>query len=359
MHCSGTHQSSKKSRSIRREAKVWRSSACLFPLILNGCAAVNFAAPSVDLSRPLMMQGKDACIIGSNETGNSNSNLDDSRLMQKSFWLVDNYVLTYRCAINEAANGRQVFQIPSYLMALVGVASPFIGGGENTAVAAGIAASTYNSANAYYAPNAKADILDSALDAILCVQNEAVGVKFFETRDSPPKSTAAGNEVEISAERRYFNMVTGALFQIERITGSRLRSTGKFDPAGLVAEIEKLNKKLEDAKSDGTDESSTSTQVVGEGSADQGAGDDVETDAVNGAGDANGVDDDGEGTNGPAVPVQPAAAATPAPVKSVVPPPKPAKIKSPVRTDAKTGYFKIKIDELQPKLEICTVRAKI
>lgn len=352
-----------------------RFGLCVSTLLLHGCAAVNFAAPSVDLSRPLAMQGKDACIIGSNETRSSNKTLDDSRLMQKSFWLIDNFVLTYRCAINEAANGRQVFQIPSYLMALVGVASPFIGGGESTAVAAGIAASTYNSANAYYAPQAKADILDSALDAILCVQNEAVGVKFFETRDAPEKLLVPGSEVEVSAERRYFNMVTSALFQIERIAGSRLRSTGKFDPAGLVAEIEQINKKLSDAKADGSDESTTTPQVVGEednsvgtgaadgGGAADGAGTADGVGAADGAGgdaaDVSGSDDDGEGTNGPAVPGQPAAAGTPAPQKSVAPLRKPAKAKTPARSDSKIGYFKIKIDELQPKLEICTVRAKI
>lgn len=188
-------------------------------------------------------------------------------------------------------------------------------------------------ANTYYAPREKLPALDAALDAVLCVKTETVGVAFFDTRQgdaeavraavtqtqqqitsikatlaaleakratavsqlqalastidaSSPARTALVAElttteaaikttvaeltkleaalalivdpatriaaatplgiagvtagpVVVSANEQYFEMVSGALLSIERVLAGRLKSAGKYDAAGLQAEIAK------------------------------------------------------------------------------------------------------------------------
>lgn len=162
--------------------------------------------------------------------------------------LIDNFVDAYRCAAHSAGNGRQWFEVPSFL-ALTGAATATIlGAGETVPVIAGAANQILPGGKAYYVPQQKAEIFDHALDAILCIKTEAVGVPAFST-DLEGRVLRDGGSVEVSFEEQYFHLVAAALLSVERAMAQRLSTVGKFDPAGVVAEIEKL-KKEEDAAAD-------------------------------------------------------------------------------------------------------------
>ena len=223
----------------------------MFTPLLTGCATFSFAPPSVNLEKRVSAASSTSC------TATPGSELvNDHNSVEGTLFLIDNYAQAYGCALATTSNGRQLFQIPSHLAALVGVGGAAFGGGKDLALSAGIAASAFNSGNAYWAPQDKAVVIDSAYDAILCIRAEAVGMPFIETRDGKPAEIeeAGGKTISIDARWRFYGLISAALRQVDRLAASRLRSIGKFDPAGLVAEIEALNKKIAEAEKDrGTD----------------------------------------------------------------------------------------------------------
>ncbi|MGH6787692.1 MAG: hypothetical protein ACREBO_12760 [Novosphingobium sp.] len=245
---------------------------------------------------------------------------DNHDSVESPLFLIDNYILAYGCALAEASNGRQLFQIPSHLAALTGVIGGAFGGGRDLALASGIAASTFNSGNAYWAPQDKAVIIDSAYDAILCIRTEAVGIDFIETRDAPAE-VVSGDAVELKPQWRYFGLISAALRQVDRIAATRLRASGKFDPAGLVAEIEALNKKIEEAEA---------AKKEGEAPAADPSPSPSPSPTPSGAPPGMGAGaDNGGGTN------------------------------SAVDEPAGTGSYRLELGVLQPKIQRCVVRAKL
>lgn len=313
-------------RSDRRARK--RHALIVLGLLpaLSSCATFSFAPPNVNTSQHVETSGDKICVLNP-KPGES---VNDPNDLLSTFRLIDNYSLAYRCAVSQASNGRQVFQIPSFLSALVGVAAGAFNGSRDLAVSAGIAAGTFNSANGYWAPQEKAGILDSALDAVLCIRTEAVGIRFFESREEPAGVTA-GSEIEVPVEWRYHAMISAALFQVDRIAASRLRTQGKFDAAGLVAEIESLKKKIDDAEAakNPGEATQTVTPPVPEETPDG-----TETTPP-------GIEDDDR--DGPNRPVGEPTAGTQAQGSSVV----------------KSGFYRIDLDLLQPKIQTCVVRAKL
>lgn len=294
-------------------------------LLLPGCATTRFSTPPVNISQEVQPNGSKRCDL----KPVANSPLDPERL-STSFKLVENYAASYSCALAETSDGRQWFQIPSHLAAVAGIGAAAFGASKDAALGTGIAAALFNSGNTYWAPQEKAGVIDSALDAILCIKLEAVGIPFIDTAAAPPgmlDGGGNGSTVGVSAERRYYILISGALAQIDRIAGSRLRETGKFDPAGVVAEIEALNAKIQEADeakkagkaSEQTTKPVDSTAVVTPAPAPPGMN-------VN----------DGNGDNGPAT----------APVG------KPSIAQG-------SGVYLINIDLLQPKMQRCVVRAKL
>lgn len=280
--------------------------------------------------------------------------VSDRDSIRSAVMLIDNYVVSYGCALSEASNGRQYFQLPSYLAALVGVAGGAFGGGRDLAVASGIAASTANSANGYWDPQTKAGILDHSLDAILCIKNEAVGNAFVDTTLDPNKMWAfqnvVGPKITLPVEWRYFALVSTALAQVDRITGDRLRGVGKYDPAGLIAEIEALNEKIEEAEADPSPETATDTPADGtqvDENEDSPADDELEDAADRVEDDAGPADDDSEQTTAPGQTGE-AAART-----------KELKAWFARLQEQSQGTFELDLDVIAPKLSRCVLRAKL
>lgn len=296
---------------------------------LSGCTTFSFAPPSVQTDYK-MAPSQSVC--GHSPTTGSQIYKD----FRGARDLIDNFTTAYRCASREAADGRQIFEVPSFLALVAAAIGPTFGLTNDGRLAAAAAAAVYGRANSYYAPREKMPALDAALDAVLCVKSESIGVAFFDTRagdaervraavinaqgqisklqgalttletrraaavvelqklsqvndssaaartavlaeltslDASIRSTKAelatletalntlvdpkavgaaaltGMGIDgvsddpalvVSLNEQYFEMVSSALLSIERILANRLKSAGKYDPAGLQAEIGKL-----------------------------------------------------------------------------------------------------------------------
>jgi hypothetical protein len=223
-------------------------------LCLSGCSTFSFGPPDVSVTHNDVGRDHYVSCMPHPGGGAIGRNVDGALL------LIDNFVDAYRCAAHSAADGRQAFEIPSFISLVGSAAAVALGAGRNVAIVGGIGNSVFSGGKAYYDPQAKVGILDHSLDALLCIQTEAVDIKAFDvpqvaqaekTRFAAAMGEAGGDasEVVVTSDQQYFNMVAAALFSVERITALQLSRAGKFDPAGVVAEIEKLAKD-EQAKKD-------------------------------------------------------------------------------------------------------------
>lgn len=167
-------------------------------VLLTACSTVSFAPPEVDTYYSGRVESRATCDFQRNRNGQKMVEITPD--VSGALRLADNYEAVYRCATHTASDGRQIFEVPA-LLALVtaGLGSSF-GLTDDGRLAAAGGALLYNRANSYYAPQQKAGMLDSALDAVTCVKNAAVGVDFFETRDPAPVSTTI-DEVDDSIEQ--------------------------------------------------------------------------------------------------------------------------------------------------------------
>ena len=172
--------------------------------------------------------------------------------------LINNFILLYRCRAHSAANGRQIFEIPAFLAAVGTITATAFGAGPDVSIAGGSAVSILNGGKNYYNPKDKSDIFDSALDALICIKMEAVGIDGFaikkvqeETRKQTAAFAPAGHipGIEVGPETQYFDLISSSLLSVERILAQRLSAVGIFDPAGVVAEIKQLSDEIEEAKS--------------------------------------------------------------------------------------------------------------
>jgi hypothetical protein len=317
-------------------------------LILSGCATTSFAPPVVNLEQELKVTRTQTFF---NATCSPKPDLAAGvyRTTNGALLLISNYILTYRCQADRAAEGRQFFEVPGFLIAAGAATAAAFGAPADVAIGAGAAGSALSHAKSYYAPKDKAVVLNDGLDAFLCIQNEAVGIDPYTlktlseaqkasgagsavpgapivaaavgegvTDPQPGTGDDAGPEVYISSERQYFEMVRSALFATERVVAQRLSASGTpFDTAGVIAEITALNKKVEDEAKE-----SEAKDPVATGEA-------AKTAAV---------------TPGPGI-----RAATFTLSAN--------KLKS--LPDAQVGRTVIKLRTLQPKLDRCIVRAKV
>lgn len=65
------------------------------------------------------------------------------------------------------------------------------------------------------------------------------------------QAVGALGEVEVSAERQYFNMIMAALIGVEAVAARRLADrASSYDPAGVVAQIKDLSEKAKKAEED-------------------------------------------------------------------------------------------------------------
>jgi hypothetical protein len=229
---------------------------------LNACATTSFAPPSVNLVNKMETRGSNRSIGQSCQPfevrGEEKKPIRIEQNVEGAQALIDNFLLLYRCRAHSAANGRQIFELPSFLVTVGTLTATALGAGPDVALSGGAAASILNGGKSYYSPKQKAEIFDGALDALICIKMEAAGISAFSFEESRASVAAVTvkrdadwddrDKVPITIENQYFQLVSSSLFSVERVLAQRLSNAGTFDPDGVVAEIEQLAKKLEEAK---------------------------------------------------------------------------------------------------------------
>src|ERR1051325_10689841 len=181
-------------------------------LLLAGCQSASFAPPSVSL--PVSMTAAAAAAPGSCSAVSDTSiglNVDGA------LKLAGNYLRAYRCARDQAANGRQVFQLPAFLALAGSAAAVAFGGGQNWGIAGTIGNQFFTAGNDYYAPAQQAQILRESVDALNCIHVEATHMpalaRLQRVSDGGGADAAramfgaSGGTVSVTAERQYFNLV--------------------------------------------------------------------------------------------------------------------------------------------------------
>ncbi|OYX29743.1 MAG: hypothetical protein B7Y99_12630, partial [Caulobacterales bacterium 32-69-10] len=121
----------------------------------------------------------------------------------------------YRCQAHSVANGRQRFEVPAILVAAGTVTALALGAGPDVAIIGGATGATLANTKGYFDPQRKAEIYDHALDALLCIKTEAVGITAFEATANNLKSTLLNQSpppITVSVDKQYFDMVSAALF---------------------------------------------------------------------------------------------------------------------------------------------------
>lgn len=237
--------------------------ALAFGGLLAGCATTSFAPPSVNLENEMAVRGSnysfgERCMP--NERLRSGQPVPIAETVAGTQALINNFIYLYRCRAHSAANGRQAFEVPALLVGIGTAAAMAFGAPADVAIAGGATTAGLNAGKNYYSPKQKAAIYDNALDALLCIKTEAVGIdplalgaiSSIESGGVNGRSLVAGGGVAVTAEQRYFALVSASLLSVERVLAQRLSNVGSFDPAGVIAEIktlaEEARQKTEDAE---------------------------------------------------------------------------------------------------------------
>lgn len=317
--------------------------------LLSGCATANFAPPPVNLARKSTIStdsGKKCNPVSDSSSTAITEDADGARA------LINNFILVYRCSAHQAANGRQIFEVPNLLVAAGTVTAAAFGASTNVAIAGGATSAILSNGKSYYSPQQKAQFFDHALDALLCIKTESVGVSPFTAQmDSNKGLLPNGRTVKIPASRRYYEMVTASLFSVERILSQRLSTAGQFDPAGLIAEIEAVKKKVDEAEAAKKNKLAAGTSGGDEDS--EGSG---ETYGTEGEEDASTTEDVPDVlTIEDSVPEDPKATAAEFKAAEKLLTARLLGANSSNLGDA----FDLDLDVLQPKLQQCVIRAKL
>ena len=254
-------------------------------LSLCSCATLSFAPPQVRHDREIYADNEQTFFNATCTPNHADTNPLIKKNVEGALALIDNYILTYRCQRDRAAEGRQFFEVPAFLATAGGVAAAAFGAPADVAIGTSAGAAALAQGKSYYAPKDKGKVLADGLKAMLCIHNEAVGIDGptieaisqvqknsgttpppQEPPKDPPKdppntgiaatSTGtvdkAGDEddgpiISVPYDRQYFNMIATSLWSVEQVVSDRLSDSGaQFDMSGVVAELDKLKQEAAD-----------------------------------------------------------------------------------------------------------------
>lgn len=190
-----------------KQLHLWLASG-LAAIAMSGCATTSFSP-------------------GQPAITNVTENLDGALTYASTF------IEWYRQRADETANGRQWFEVIGFLGSF-GATVATAGGAGSDAGLAGAAVTTLTGAgNAYYDPRVASGYYRSALSALLCIQQTAVGVKPLE---KTPAYIAVNGD-----DRATFILIKNAVLSVEDALAYRLRNNGSLtDAAALSAEYQTL-----------------------------------------------------------------------------------------------------------------------
>ncbi len=219
--------------------------------LLSGCATTSFAPPSVNLNTKTGFgQSGYAGNCMPTEVTSGGNVVRIEPTVDGAQALIDNFTYVYRCSRNRAADGRQIFEVPSLLIQIGAATALAFGAPKEVAIGGGAATGTLAAGNKYWSPQQKADFYNKALLAVMCIKNESLGldpvkletvsVAQDQTRKAMIAAAGGGSTVGVTASQRYFGLIQTNLFAVESVLEQRLSKAGTFDPEGVVAQIEKI-----------------------------------------------------------------------------------------------------------------------
>lgn len=172
--------------------------------------------------------------------------------------LIDNYRITYQCAVRGLSNGRQLFEVPAALSLAGGATATALGAGPVVAIATGAGSATLSHGNSYYAPQMKAHIVNAAYSAVVCIQQEASGISTQAAISAAASVTGSDvNDAKVASspnasitfkpQLQYYQMVSSALQQVDAILSDRLSTVGSYSASSIADDIRTLTKQVQDA----------------------------------------------------------------------------------------------------------------
>jgi hypothetical protein len=218
-------------------------------VVLAGCStATSFAPPPVTVTYAGEPAVDTTCPSQTRQT----SVTGVTRNLIGAYKLIDAYVVAFRCAAHAAADGRQGFEIPAFVSTTGAALATTLGGGATYGILGTGANAAFTAGNKYWDPKLKASIYDHALDALLCVKTEAVGIPAYKFENSGFGKMygleIGGSKISVPVERQYFEMVSSAVFSIERILAQRLSNMAPVDASAVAAELGKAIAEIQEAK---------------------------------------------------------------------------------------------------------------
>jgi len=220
-------------------------------LSLSACSTFSFSPPHVDLHQKMTGASLKAdCTLTQGTGAELPENVAGARA------LIRNYFDAYECAMRVSANGRQAFEIPAFL-ALAGTTTAVaLGAGPNVAIAGGAGNSIFSAGKNYYDPRQQTAILGDAIDALSCLQSEAIGISptvieavSEQQADRGFRSASTGGgTVQVTVEVQYFDMIYAKLANIHAIATDRLATRGNLNAGSVASEIELLANKVREAE---------------------------------------------------------------------------------------------------------------
>ena len=222
-------------------------------LPIAACSTVSFAPPGVEVLYADDDQRHDNCPFG--RARNRVRAVTVSQDVAGALKVLDAYIAAYNCNSREAADGRQAFEVPAQVTTTGTITAAALGASTQVPIVGAAVNSLLMAGRGYYDPKQKSAIYTHALDALHCIQNEAVGIDNFAAfqkkseQDAVERARnkaifsqggASPSTVSVPVEQQYFIMVTNAARSVGNIALTRLSNVGTFDPAGTAAELEKI-----------------------------------------------------------------------------------------------------------------------
>lgn len=216
---------------------------------LSACATTSFAPPGVDVT----YRGVDAPPAGCGKAGQRLA-IRINEDVPGAFSYINAHATAYDCSASNAANGRQLFEVPAFLSTTAAATAAALGTGPTVGIIGQTGNALFNAGKGYYDPKTKAAVYRDALDALGCIRSEASGISSkvqqvaaiegqanatFKMAGDPP--TSPMGKIDFPVDRQYFNMVKSVVDQVRDILADRLSNVGApLDSAAMAARIKEI-----------------------------------------------------------------------------------------------------------------------
>lgn len=226
-------------------------------LTISGCATASFAPPEISYKKTMNYDTNTSKLCSDRRKGQTSTDIGEN--FSGAMQVIDNFALGYRCAAREAAEGRAYFEVPAFLIGTTAVIGQTLGISEDATIGLAAATVAARQGNSYLAPQEKALLLNSALDAVNCIQLEAVGITGFGS--SVIAEPSAESPVPSQTDKQAIDEIAkGAKLadDIKALTDNgkwqeainRLLGSTEGKKAGNKAKLEEIKTRLENQAGD-------------------------------------------------------------------------------------------------------------